>query len=114
MRFLHLIRPVMCVLPEVSTPDRKVSFCKRMLCLVAVKVNCSASVPLISSRALCASVKKDKGIFGALWRKLPSCIVSSHLQWHLIHCDILQSMICCNLYFKDSSVFIGMNYEQLQ
>jgi hypothetical protein len=26
MRFLHLIRPVMCVLPEVSTPDRKVSY----------------------------------------------------------------------------------------
>lgn len=26
MRFLHLIRPVMCVLPEVASPDRKVSF----------------------------------------------------------------------------------------
>ncbi len=25
MRFLHLIRPVMCVLPEVASPDRKVS-----------------------------------------------------------------------------------------
>lgn len=25
MRFLHLIRPVMCVLPEVAQPDRKVS-----------------------------------------------------------------------------------------
>ena len=24
MRFLHLIRPVMCVLPEVASPDRKV------------------------------------------------------------------------------------------
>lgn len=24
MRFLHLIRPVMCVLPEVAVPDRKV------------------------------------------------------------------------------------------
>ena len=24
MRFLHLIRPVMCVLPEVAQPDRKV------------------------------------------------------------------------------------------
>lgn len=29
MRFLHLIRPVMCVLPEVASPDRKVS--KRLL-----------------------------------------------------------------------------------
>lgn len=25
MRFLHLIRPVMCVLPEVASPDRKVN-----------------------------------------------------------------------------------------
>jgi len=24
MRFLHLIKPVMCVLPEVASPDRKV------------------------------------------------------------------------------------------
>lgn len=24
MRFLHLIRPVMCILPEVAQPDRKV------------------------------------------------------------------------------------------
>lgn len=27
MRFLHLIRPVMCVLPEVASPDRKVRHC---------------------------------------------------------------------------------------
>lgn len=27
MRFLHLIRPVMCVLPEVASPDRKVCSC---------------------------------------------------------------------------------------
>lgn len=26
MRFLHLIKPVMCVLPEVAQPDRKVLF----------------------------------------------------------------------------------------
>jgi hypothetical protein len=31
MRFLHLIRPVMCVLPEVASPDRKVSFTERRL-----------------------------------------------------------------------------------
>lgn len=24
MRFLHLIKPVMCILPEVASPDRKV------------------------------------------------------------------------------------------
>jgi hypothetical protein len=29
MRFLHLIKPVMCILPEVASPDRKV-------CLVGV------------------------------------------------------------------------------
>ena len=31
MRFLHLIRPVMCVLPEVASPDRKVSSMHRLL-----------------------------------------------------------------------------------
>jgi hypothetical protein len=32
MRFLHLIRPVMCVLPEVASPDRKVrSFLRQRL-----------------------------------------------------------------------------------
>jgi hypothetical protein len=30
MRFLHLIRPVMCVLPEVASPDRKVHCFSRM------------------------------------------------------------------------------------
>ena len=30
MRFLHLIRPVMCVLPEVASPDRKVSSMHRL------------------------------------------------------------------------------------
>jgi hypothetical protein len=34
MRFLHLIRPVMCVLPEVASPDRKVSIKPAMLNLV--------------------------------------------------------------------------------
>lgn len=24
IRFLHLIKPVMCILPEVASPDRKV------------------------------------------------------------------------------------------
>ena len=28
-RFLHLMRPIMCVLPEVSAPDRKVNICLR-------------------------------------------------------------------------------------
>jgi len=31
MRFLHLIRPVMCVLPEVATPDRKIPFREKLL-----------------------------------------------------------------------------------
>jgi len=31
MRFLHLIRPVMCVLPEVAPTDRKVPFRERLL-----------------------------------------------------------------------------------
>jgi protein transport protein SEC61 subunit alpha len=31
MRFLHLIRPVMCVLPEVELPDRKIPFREKLL-----------------------------------------------------------------------------------
>jgi len=31
MRFLHLIRPVMCVLPEVASPDRKIPFREQIL-----------------------------------------------------------------------------------
>lgn len=31
MRFLHLIRPVMCVLPEVESPDRKIPFREKLL-----------------------------------------------------------------------------------
>mmetsp|Transcript_6995 Transcript_6995/g.9381 ORF Transcript_6995/g.9381 Transcript_6995/m.9381 type:complete len:473 (+) Transcript_6995:127-1545(+) len=31
MRFLHLIRPVMCILPEVQSTDRKVPFREKML-----------------------------------------------------------------------------------
>merc|ERR1719506_1591504 len=31
IRFLHLIRPVMCVLPEVAQPDRKVPFREKVL-----------------------------------------------------------------------------------
>lgn len=31
MRFLHLIRPVMCVLPEVANPDRKIPFREKVL-----------------------------------------------------------------------------------
>mmetsp|Transcript_25223 Transcript_25223/g.39026 ORF Transcript_25223/g.39026 Transcript_25223/m.39026 type:complete len:472 (-) Transcript_25223:364-1779(-) len=31
MRFLHLIRPVMCVLPEVASPDRKIPFREKLL-----------------------------------------------------------------------------------
>ncbi|KAF1778185.1 SecY conserved site [Phytophthora cactorum] len=31
MRFLHLIRPVMCVLPEVAQPDRKIPFREKVL-----------------------------------------------------------------------------------
>lgn len=31
MRFLHLIRPVMCVLPEVAMPDRKIPFREKVL-----------------------------------------------------------------------------------
>ncbi|KAL7471393.1 hypothetical protein ACHAXS_011693 [Conticribra weissflogii] len=31
MRFLHLIRPVMCVLPEVASPDRKIPFREKVL-----------------------------------------------------------------------------------
>jgi len=31
MRFLHLIRPVMCVLPEVEMPDRKIPFREKLL-----------------------------------------------------------------------------------
>ncbi|CEG45049.1 protein transporter sec61 subunit alpha isoform 2 [Plasmopara halstedii] len=31
MRFLHLIRPVMCVLPEVAHPDRKIPFREKVL-----------------------------------------------------------------------------------
>jgi protein transport protein SEC61 subunit alpha len=31
MRFLHLIKPVMCILPEVATPDRKIPFREKAL-----------------------------------------------------------------------------------
>lgn len=31
MRFLHLIRPVMCVLPEVSTPENKIPFREKVM-----------------------------------------------------------------------------------
>jgi protein transport protein SEC61 subunit alpha len=31
MRFLHLIRPVMCILPEVEVPDRKIPFREKLL-----------------------------------------------------------------------------------
>ncbi|KAL7560020.1 hypothetical protein ACA910_013511 [Epithemia clementina (nom. ined.)] len=31
MRFLHLIRPVMCVLPEVASPDRKIPLREKLL-----------------------------------------------------------------------------------
>jgi len=31
VRFLHLIRPVMCVLPEVAPPDRKIPFREKVL-----------------------------------------------------------------------------------
>jgi len=31
MRFLHLIRPVMCILPEVELPDRKIPFREKLL-----------------------------------------------------------------------------------
>ena len=31
VRFLELIRPVMCVLPEVATPDRKIPFREKAL-----------------------------------------------------------------------------------
>lgn len=31
VRFLHLIRPVMCVLPEVAQPDRKIPFREKVL-----------------------------------------------------------------------------------
>eukprot|EP00594_Rhizosolenia_setigera_P005121 CAMPEP_0178949704 /NCGR_PEP_ID=MMETSP0789-20121207/6217_1 /TAXON_ID=3005 /ORGANISM="Rhizosolenia setigera, Strain CCMP 1694" /LENGTH=471 /DNA_ID=CAMNT_0020630293 /DNA_START=65 /DNA_END=1480 /DNA_ORIENTATION=- len=31
MRFLHLIRPVMCILPEVAQPDRKIPFREKVL-----------------------------------------------------------------------------------
>ena len=35
VRFLELIRPVMCVLPEVATPDRKIPFREKALCVCA-------------------------------------------------------------------------------
>ena len=31
MRFLHLIKPVMCILPEVKSPERNVQFKERMM-----------------------------------------------------------------------------------
>lgn len=31
MRFLHLIKPVMCILPEVASPDRKIPFREKLL-----------------------------------------------------------------------------------
>eukprot|EP01036_Dinobryon_divergens_P022857 gene22857-31156_t len=31
MRFLHLIKPVMCILPEVASPDRKIPFREKAL-----------------------------------------------------------------------------------
>jgi hypothetical protein len=31
VRFLHLIRPVMCVVPEVASPDRKIPFREKVL-----------------------------------------------------------------------------------
>ena len=31
VRFLHLVRPVMCILPEVASPDRKIPFREKVL-----------------------------------------------------------------------------------
>jgi len=31
MRFLHLVKPVMCILPEVAQPDRKIPFREKMV-----------------------------------------------------------------------------------
>lgn len=31
MRFLHLVKPVMCILPEVATPDRKIPFREKIV-----------------------------------------------------------------------------------
>merc|ERR1711998_390250 len=31
MRFLHLMKPVMCILPEVASPDRKIPFREKAL-----------------------------------------------------------------------------------
>jgi len=36
MRFLHLVRPMLCVLPEVEQPDRKIPFRERILWTVIV------------------------------------------------------------------------------
>ncbi len=45
MRFLHLIRPVMCVLPEVASPDRKV----RKMSLWCVQMDEWIELPLKGS-----------------------------------------------------------------
>jgi hypothetical protein len=50
MRFLHLIRPVMCVLPEVASPDRKVGlFCDHMEVLFSryIWIVCSSFDPFL-------------------------------------------------------------------
>ena len=36
MRFLHLVRPMLCILPEVEQPDRKIPFRERILWTVIV------------------------------------------------------------------------------
>lgn len=41
MRFLHLIKPVMCILPEVATPDRKVNLIAILLFITNADVACS-------------------------------------------------------------------------
>jgi hypothetical protein len=38
-RFLNLIKPVMCVLPEVEAPDRRIPFKEKVLSLAGRTTN---------------------------------------------------------------------------
>lgn len=58
MRFLHLIRPVMCVLPEVASPDRKVregsSLQFGYVFFISLNANFTRGVYWIHIRYLCS------------------------------------------------------------
>ena len=87
MRFLHLIKPVMCILPEVASPDRKVNF----LFLSLLRFSfLSLSICLWVSRFL-----SEKNFYGQLSHSSFSlCAAKSHFM-ALQHPSLLIHFIGC-------------------